>query len=380
PGASSSAIGVAPQVIRIPDPGVGAYAVAVTGTGTGPYTITLETLNIHKDVLDSQTVTGLATPGSSTSIGLHMSDTGAIVVAGASPPTTTATPAPAPNPNGWNNTNVTVTLTAVDNSGGTGVKQIQFALAGASSGTQTVPGRSDAVAITNEGVTTLTYFATDNAGNQEAPKTLTVQIDQTKPVITGSRAPAPNAMGWNNTNVTVSFSCADTGSVQSGLATNTVAGQTLSAEGAGQSVTNTGSCVDKAGNVADLVTISGINIDKTPPVITVSANPTTLWPPNGNMLPVTVSGTITDTVSGVQAGTASYAVTDEYGSVQPSGPITLGGNGSYALTIQLQASRNGDDLDGRQYTITISAQDNAGNTGSAATVVTVPHDQGTQGM
>src|SRR5439155_18739517 len=114
---------------------------------------------------------------------------------------------------------------------------------------------------------TLTYSATDNAMNQESPKTLTVQIDKTKPVITGSRSPAANSNGWNNTNVTVSFNCADAGSVQSGIVTNTVAGQTLSSEGAEQSVTNTGSCVDKAGNTANPVTISGINIDKTLPTV-----------------------------------------------------------------------------------------------------------------
>ncbi len=35
--------------------------------------------------------------------------------------------------------------------------------------------------------------------------------------------------------------------------------------------------------------------DKTPPTIAISANPLTIWPPNGKMIPVTVSGTITDT-------------------------------------------------------------------------------------
>ena len=70
------------------------------------------------------------------------------------------------------------------------------------------------------------------------------------------------------------------------------------------------------------------------------------------------------------------AVTDKDGLVQPSGKVTLASNGSYSFTIQLQASQNGNDKDGRQYTITVSAQDNAGNTGSAATDVTVPHDQG----
>jgi hypothetical protein len=114
-------------------------------------------------------------------------------------------------------------------------------------------------------------------------------------------------------------------------------------------------------------------------VITVLANPTTLWPPNGKMVPVTVSGTMTDHESGgsgVNPSTAAYAVTDEYGQVQPSGSVPLGSDGSYSFAIQLQASRHGNDTDGRQYIITVTAQDNAGNTGSAATGVTVPHDQG----
>jgi probable HAF family extracellular repeat protein len=116
-----------------------------------------------------------------------------------------------------------------------------------------------------------------------------------------------------------------------------------------------------------------------PPVVTITATPKTLWPPNGKMVPVSVSGTITDNEpggTGVDAGTASFEVKDEYGSVQPSGDITLDANGNYTFTIQLQASRHGNDRDGRQYTITVRALDTAGNEGSAATSVIVPHDQG----
>jgi hypothetical protein len=116
--------------------------------------------------------------------------------------------------------------------------------------------------------------------------------------------------------------------------------------------------------------------DTTPPVITLSTTPKVLWPPNGKMVPVTVSGTITDTGSGVNVNSAAYAVKDEYGEVQPQGAITLGPGGAYSFTILLQASRLGTDLDGRRYTVTVRAKDNAGNGGSKTSVVTVPHDQG----
>lgn len=112
----------------------------------------------------------------------------------------------------------------------------------------------------------------------------------------------------------------------------------------------------------------------TPPTVALSATPTSLWPPNGRMVPVTISGTVTDT--GCTVTTAAYTVTDEYGEVQPKGAITLGPEDNYTFIILLQASRLGTDLDGRRYTVTVRAKDNAGNEGSNTSVVTVPHDQG----
>ncbi|HMG61265.1 MAG TPA: hypothetical protein VK583_16170 [Burkholderiales bacterium] len=101
------------------------------------------------------------------------------------PTTTTATPAQAPNANGWNNTNVTINLAAADDPGGSGVKEIHFSQSGAQGGAGVVAGSRTAVTISAEGTTTLTFFAVDNAGNQEAAKTLTVRIDKTPPVIAG---------------------------------------------------------------------------------------------------------------------------------------------------------------------------------------------------
>ena len=74
--------------------------------------------------------------------------------------------------------------------------------------------------------------------------------------------------------------------------------------------------------------------------------------------------------------TATFAVLDEYGLIQPTGPVSVQPNGSYTFTVQLQASRRGQDQDGRHYSVALSAKDLAGNVGSASTSVTVPHDQG----
>ena len=114
--------------------------------------------------------------------------------------------------------------------------------------------------------------------------------------------------------------------------------------------------------------------DVVPPVVTVSASPSVLWPPNGRLVPVTISGTITDAASGVDASSATFRVLDEYGQVQPGGAVVLGAGGSYSFTVMLEASRRGDDRNGRLYTVTVTARDIAGNAGTADGLVAVPHD------
>ena len=112
-----------------------------------------------------------------------------------------------------------------------------------------------------------------------------------------------------------------------------------------------------------------------PPVVTLAASPTVLWPPNGRAVPVTLSGTMTVSPCAAATTTLSYAVVDEYGLVQPAGPIVPGADGAFSLSIPLQASRRGDDPDGRQYTIKVTAADTNGGSATAASIVTVPHNR-----
>jgi hypothetical protein len=92
------------------------------------------------------------------------------------------------------------------------------------------------------------------------------------------------------------------------------------------------------------------------------------------MANVTVRGTLTDARSGIDAASAHYAVADEYGRVEPAGHVALAASGSYAFTIALEAARDGGDMDGRRYVVTVSGQDRAGNLTSQSAVVIVPHD------
>jgi hypothetical protein len=125
------------------------------------------------------------------------------------------------------------------------------------------------------------------------------------------------------------------------------------------------------------VTITSINgVPQTPPSVSCTATPNTLWPPNGKPVSVTVSGILTPGTSSLVPGGSGYLVIDEYGQDQPSSQISLGSGGSYLFQVSLIAARNGNDTDGRTYTIIVNGQDALGNVGSCSAIVTVPHDQG----
>jgi Phosphodiester glycosidase len=107
-------------------------------------------------------------------------------------PVTTATVAPAPNANGWNQAAVSVSLEATDLASGLNdtpagwVDQLRYSLAGAQPAPETVvPGHSASFGVAPQGVTTVRYFATDAAGNDETARTLDVKIDGAPPVLSG---------------------------------------------------------------------------------------------------------------------------------------------------------------------------------------------------
>ena len=171
--------------------------------------------------------------------------------------------------------------------------------------------------ISAEGTTTVSYRSTDHAGNVETAKEEIIRIDSVAPDITGAPTTLPNANGWYNTDVTVDFVATDGTSGVKSVIPDEV---TLSSEGAGQSVT--GTAEDNACNTESF-TVTGINIDKTPPVVIIMS------PEDGREYainePVVADWSVTDALSGVML--ASGTLPDG-----ASVPTTIGGTYTFTVT------------------------------------------------
>lgn len=92
-------------------------------------------------------------------------------------------------------------------------------------------------------------------------------FDTTPPVVSADVNPLANEAGWHNSDVTITFTCAD---AESGIAVCPPPA-TVSVEGAGQVITR--NAVDNAGNITDSTTT--INLDKTAPTLTMPSLSTT---------------------------------------------------------------------------------------------------------
>lgn len=171
--------------------------------------------------------------------------------------------------------------------------------------------------ITTDQAATDYSCSASSAGGSAGPAMVTIKRDATKPTITGSRSPAANPAGWNNTDVEVTFACDD---ALSGVASCGPSPVTLSANGAGQSAV--GTAADNAGN-NDTATVDGIKIDKLAPSVEyTSASPA----PNAagwNNTNVVATFSATDTLSGFAPDGGSAATGTSIASTEGEG-VTIG--------------------------------------------------------
>ncbi|MGB8989446.1 MAG: Ig-like domain-containing protein [Candidatus Sulfotelmatobacter sp.] len=234
------------------------------------------------------------------------------------PPLITATATPSPNTTGWNNSPVTVTFSC---SGGTG-------------GIATC---SAPVTVSTEGANqVVTGTAVDQSGHT-ATASANLNIDLSPPTVTPVLSPAPNAAGWNNSNLTVSFQCKDS---LSGVATCPAA---VPVSNEGLNTVQSQPATDLAGNSATSSLL--VRLDKTPPTVAITS------PSSGNVYSsqTLVSGSATDTASGVSGVTCNGAAAQ------------LSGSG---FTCNISLTTGAD-------TISVTATDVAGNSASATSSVTL---------
>lgn len=291
-----------------------------------------------------------------------------------SPPVSSGAADPQPNASGWNNTPITITITAADEVGGSGVASITYLATGAQAiATTTIAGDLVTLQISSEGKTEIHYHATDNAGNVEADHMLAVNLDLTPPHIEGTRTPPPNANGWNNSDVTVSFTCSD---ALSGVASCGPTPQVFHDEGTGFYAEAT--AIDVAGNTA-ILRIGPINIDKTSPQLGCRLSPSVIWPPNHKMYPVHATVTLSDGLSGTAQFVLKRAASSEPDTSgrqgDRSGDLEGFDIGSRDVDGMCRADRDAHGH-GRTYTLTYEGSDLAGNTATCEARTTVPHDQG----
>ena len=209
-------------------------------------------------------------------------------------------------------TSANIKLTATDDN--SGVDSIHAQIDGSTQ--QDFSGASATLAVplgNSSGTHVITYWSTDVAGNVEAVNTLNLNYDNVAPTVSYTADPPPNSAGWNNTPVKITWKGQD--DIQSAT---TPDAQTISTEGANQTVTSASSC-DPSGNCSTGTT--KVSIDLTKPIITGTIVGT-LGSNGYYTSAVKVHWTCSDVLSGVATCPADSYLPNDGTNLSASGTTT----------------------------------------------------------
>lgn len=281
--------------------------------------------------------------------------------------------------NGWYTSNATVALSAVaDSRSEIARTQYQLAVVSEVAGVSTPATEgwaayADPVVLT-DGVYDVSYRSQDYFGHWEESKTLRVMVDSTGATSEATLSPgAPQGSnGWYTSEVTLSLEAED---LLSGLdrieyqvnrGTWSVYTDAVAFSDGVYAVNYR--AVDKAGNVEATQTVE-FKVDTTAPEMAVTVDKTVIFPPNFGMETITASLDSSDATSGV-ASVLLTSITCDEDCTEDDYVADLG---SSDTTFQVTRER-APAGDGREYTITYTATDNAGNETTATATVTVPRN------
>jgi len=218
------------------------------------------------------------------------------------------------------------------------------------------------------GNTTVNVTAADAATNATTKSFTVSVVDTTAPALT---VPASRVLeATSAAGVVATFAATATDAVGVTSVTYSAASGSTFALG---TTTVTVTAKDAAGNTSTGSFTITVRDTTAPAITSLSNNSPTLWPPNHKMVAVTVAASSTDIV-----GVASLKIV----SVTSSEPDNGLGDGDTAndiqvtgnLTVNLRAERSGGG-NGRTYTITVEAKDDAGNATTKTTTAFVPKSQ-----
>jgi len=182
------------------------------------------------------------------------------------------------------------------------------------------------------------------------------------PVTSPTSQPSLSVTGTREAGAEVAVTCATATVGEVSYPTATTWQADISGLREGENVI-TAASADAAGNV--ITATVTVVLATRPPQITITATPDVIWPPNHQMVPVTITGGVEANGSDIKS--VFISVSDEYGKFEYD-------NLTFGSTIMLEAWRKGNDTDGRKYTITVVVTDKGGITTAKTVTVTVPHD------
>jgi probable HAF family extracellular repeat protein len=272
---------------------------------------------------------------------------------------------------------VTVSVTATDNADPSPVCSIDSITAsGSTAANSSIAGPLTGSVRAASGATyTFNVTCADASGNQaHSSASVVVPPDTTAPVISGVTA-SPSTI-WPPRGQMVTVTIAVTATDDSGVAPAcslsgitgpgtpgvdyVVTGQFTGSVAAvgGRTYSFTAHCIDGAGNGSTASVNAVVPRDTAAPVIvSVSATPSNIWPPDNKMVNVSVSVSATDNVDASPACALS---------------AVSGSPANAAMTGRFSASVRASN--GSVYVLTVTCTDTAGNKTSASTSVAVTKD------
>jgi hypothetical protein len=233
---------------------------------------------------------------------------------------------------------------------------------------------NDALPVLPVGTTTVAWFATDDSGNQSSATQLVEVVDTTPPQISCPADVVAECTGNQTATVTPDEA---TGS---DICSEAVALSRPETRAFGLGVNELSYFATDRQGLVSTCTSNVVVRDTTPPVISsVTPSPQILWPPNHEMMNITVAVATTDVcdsdvpvcrITGISSSESDNGTGDGNTEVDFQWDAAQQGT---SFGVLLRAEREGSGT-GRVYSVDVVCADESGNTTSSRTTVLAPRN------